>query len=91
MPQSLAIRPPPLGASTRLHRDDGPGKLRAGQPGLEGFPIELPPKDFLSIRIKPYNVERVLGQIDTNGDDGGFQGDLLLLRGRIDIKQQSGP
>ncbi len=81
MPQRLANLPPPLGSAAGFHRHDDTGKLRASQPVPEAFPMEFPPQDLLPFGIKTHHMERVLGQIDANGDKGGFRSDFRLLRG----------
>ena len=83
MSKRLAIRSPPLRSSARFHRHDGPGKVRAGQPVPEAFPMEFLSQDLLPSSIEAHDMERALGQVDTNGDKCRFRGDLRLLGGLL--------
>ena len=81
MPQRLTICPPPLRSSARLHSNSHPGKVRAGQPVPEAFTVEFLLENFASSSIEAYHVERALGQVDANGDKGGFRSDFRLFWG----------
>jgi hypothetical protein len=46
-------------------------------------------EDLVSSSIEPHDMERALGQVDTNSDKGGFRGDFRLLWG-LDFHSHSG-